>query len=82
MRLGTLSTFVTILGLTLSACGGESVEDRARALKAARQPAAAPTDPNAPAPLMAPAAPIPTPTPAPMSAPASSSATPAPLPPP
>ncbi|HSO38143.1 MAG TPA: hypothetical protein VLT33_36700 [Labilithrix sp.] len=71
---------MTILGLTLSACGGESVEDRARALKAARQPAAAPTDPNAP--LMAPTAPIPTPTPAPMSAPASSSATPAPLPPP
>jgi hypothetical protein len=39
MRLGTLSTVLMILGLSLSACGGESVEDRARALKAAQKPA-------------------------------------------
>ena len=49
MRLGPLSTLVLILGLALplSACGGESVEDRARALKAARKPDRA-ADPSAP----------------------------------
>jgi hypothetical protein len=57
MRIGTLSTIAIVLGLTLAACGGESVEDRARVLKAAAQkspPDAAdagtpPTTPTAPA---------------------------------
>lgn len=71
MRLGTISTFAMILGLTLAACGGESVEDRARLLKASAQkssPEASdagtpPTTPGTPAP-------IPTPIPAPSAAPA------------
>lgn len=71
MRLGTLSTLAMIIGLTLSACGGESVEDRARALKSARKPAEAPADsamPMATAPSTsssASAAPAPAPLPPP-----------------
>lgn len=51
MRLGTLSTLL-IVALSLSACGGESVEDRARALKAAQKPPPGPASPleNGPAP--------------------------------
>jgi len=41
MRLGPLSTLLIVLGVTLSACGGESVEARAKALKAAIKPPAA-----------------------------------------
>ncbi len=88
MRLVTLSSVLVVLGLALSACGGESVEDRARALKSQRQQPAA-TDPTPSEPLMATPAPIPTPTPTPTPAPApaptspasaSPSAAPAPLP--
>ncbi len=57
MRLVTLPTLAMILGLTCAAaCGGESVEDRARVLKAAAQKsapdaadAATPTTTSAPA---------------------------------
>jgi len=77
MRLAPFAFLVIIVGLTLPACGGESVEDRARTLKAGRQTAPAPTtDPNASAPLMAPM-PAPMPTPMPSS---SSSAAPGPVP--
>jgi len=77
MRLAPFASLVIIVGLTLPACGGESVEDRARTLKAGRQTAPAPTtDPNASAPLMAPM-PAPMPTPMPSS---SSSAAPGPVP--
>ena len=77
MRLAPFASLVIIVGLTLPACGGESVEDRARTLKAGRQTAPAPTtDPNASAPLMAPT-PAPMPTPMPSS---SSSAAPGPVP--
>ena len=77
MRLAPFVSLVIIVGLTLPACGGESVEDRARTLKAGRQTAPAPTtDPNASAPLMAPM-PAPMPTPMPSS---SSSAAPGPVP--
>lgn len=76
MRLATLASLVMIVGLSLTACGGESVEDRARALKSQRQTAPASTDPNGSAPLMAPA-PMPTPMPS-----SSNSAAPAALPPP
>ena len=75
MRLITLSSLMVVLGLVLSACGGESVEDRARTLKSQRQQPAAPSmDPNAPPP----AQPMMMPPPA---ASGSSSAAPAPMPP-
>ena len=81
MRLAPFASLVIIVGLTLPACGGESVEDRARTLKAGRQTAPAPTtDPNASAPLMTPMpAPMPAPMPTPMPS-SSSSAAPGPVP--
>ena len=45
MRLSILSTFLILFGLSVSACGGEAVEDRARALKAAQKPPPGPGSP-------------------------------------
>jgi hypothetical protein len=66
MRILTTATVVPVFMFTLlAACGGESVEDRARSLKSAQrqpvsaEPSAVPAVALAPASLVAPATPAP-----------------------